>query len=127
MPSGSAKQTTLHFTKEGQSDASKTLDNRENNEGQQHDDDDEQISAGQSKRPRTDLEMDTSDDDTNRLNPLTTDGSTTSLFSSNSRATIKNVNTNNQDGCSPREYRPRRRSAYPPHHDDDNTERIRIV
>ena len=119
MPTGSAKQTTIAFNKG-------PVDNTSNsNDGDQHNDDERQISAAQ-KRLRTEFE-DTNNEDNNHLDVstriLTTDGSAASLFGSESHATIRN--TSDQDAEGPREYRASNRSPFLLNEDD--TERIKIV
>ena len=119
MPSGSARQTTLPFNKEGLADASKN-----NREDDRIDDENENedITASQ-KRTRTDFEI--NNDDDNGL-PLDTDASTASMFSSNSRETIKNASHTGQEKRVPREYRPPIGTANI-RHEDDSAERVKIV
>ena len=122
MPSGSARQTTLPFNKEGLADTA----SKNNREDDRIDDENENkdITASQ-KRTRTDFEI--NNDDDNRLHPgLDTDGSTASMFSSNSRETIKNANHTDQENRGPCEYRPPIGTVNI-RHEDDSAERVKIV
>ena len=101
-----------------------------NAEEQQRRENEENNIAQKGKRRRTndEIEDQTSDDDMHHLDVaalLPSEGSTTSLFSNESRETIVNKNNNDQGkNIAPREYRAPHRSVY---QNDDDAERLKII
>ena len=131
MPAGSANQKSITSYTQNQSNSPREDDpmNPNAEEQQWREDEESNIAqAGKRRRTNDDNEDEITDDDLNHLDVaalLPSEGSTSSLFSSESRDTIVNKNSNDQGkNIAPREYRAPQRSVYL---NDDDAERLKIV